>query len=139
MIRHPKNQQWYVYSCINRGNVFTKCKSAAGIGKLVFHNNRVLCNELLHTLKNNIDKNLTGDVDQLLWMVIKKPPRLVATKIAEIWNRFLKVRINDFKTSNKCNFFSGSGVNKNILFKGIKNKYSWKNKCRQYLPTAFFY
>ena len=38
----------------------------------------------LYYLKNNIDKNLTGDVDQLLWMVIKKPPRLVATKIAEI-------------------------------------------------------
>jgi len=51
MIRHPKNQQWYIYLCINRANVFTKCKSAAGIGKLVFHNNRVLCNELLHTLK----------------------------------------------------------------------------------------
>jgi hypothetical protein len=63
----------------------------------------IWCNNYC-TLKIII-KNCRGVVDQLLWMVVKKPPGIVATKIAEISNRFLKVRINDFKTSTKCNFF----------------------------------
>jgi hypothetical protein len=81
MIRNCINQHVYIYLCINRASVSTKCKSAAGISKLVFHNNSVWCNELLRALKMISIKILTGVVDQLLWMVIKKPPRLVAKKL----------------------------------------------------------
>jgi hypothetical protein len=84
MIRNCINQHVYIYLCINRASVSTKCKSAAGISKLVFHNNSVWCNELLRALKMISIKILTGVVDQLLWMVVKSHRDWLQKKIAEI-------------------------------------------------------
>jgi len=69
MIQYHKNQHGCIYLCINRANVFTESKSAAGIGKLVFHNNSVLVQWITAHFKNDTDKNFDGR--QLLWMVIK--------------------------------------------------------------------
>jgi hypothetical protein len=46
-------------------------KAQRELVNLIFITTAFWYNELLHTLKNNIDKNFDGVVDQLLWMVVK--------------------------------------------------------------------